>query len=210
MSRGPRRLRLGVLVSGTGRTLENFAALARDGSLHGEVVLVISSSKQAYALERAARLGLPAFALPPGSFPSEAAFAAEVYRRLEAARVDLALLAGFLARLPIAERWRGRVMNIHPALLPGFGGKGFFGLRVHEAVRAAGVKVSGCTVHFADDEYDHGPIILQRTVPVFFEDSAEDIAHRVFEQEEVAYPEAVNLYAAERLRLSDGRVQVLP
>lgn len=206
----PRRLRLGVLVSGTGRTLENFAALSRSGLLRGEVVLVISSSRTAYALERAALLGLPALALAPRSFPSEAAFAAEVFRRLEKERVDLALLAGFLARLPIARGWRGRVMNIHPALLPGFGGKGFYGLRVHEAVRAAGVKVSGCTVHFADDEYDHGPIILQRTVPVSFEDSAEDIAHRVFEQEKTAYPEAVNLYAAERLLLADGRVQVLP
>lgn len=112
-------------------------------------------------------------------------------------------------KLPLVERWRGRVLNIHPALLPAFGGKGFYGHHVHEAVRRAGVKLTGCTVHFVDDEYDHGPILIQRAVPVRFEDDADAIANRVFEQERIAYIAAVNAIARGQVVIDDHRVREL-
>jgi phosphoribosylglycinamide formyltransferase 1 len=120
----------------------------------------------------------------------------------------LVCLAGFLQLLPIADDFLGRVMNVHPALLPAFGGKGYHGLRVHEAALEAGVKVSGCTVHFADNEYDHGPIILQRVVPVEEDDTPESLQARVFAQECEAYPEAITLFAQGRLRIEGRRVRV--
>jgi folate-dependent phosphoribosylglycinamide formyltransferase PurN len=121
------------------------------------------------------------------------------------ARVDLVCLAGFLSFWIIPQRYLGRVMNIHPALLPAFGGKGMYGHHVHEAVIARGCKVSGCTVHFVDNEYDAGPIVLQRTVPVYAEDTADDVAARVFEEECIAFPEGIRLYAEGRLRI-DGKI----
>ncbi|MFH0946583.1 MAG: phosphoribosylglycinamide formyltransferase [Planctomycetota bacterium] len=210
MTGSSKHLRLGVLASGGGRTLENLVELSRSGGLLGEVVQVITNRRDAYALERAVRHGIPSGCVRPADYESEEAFGRAIGERLEEARVDLALLAGYLVRLPLPREWRGRVMNIHPALLPAFGGKGFYGHHVHEAVLAAGAKITGCTVHFVDDEYDHGPIIVQRAVPVRFEDSADDVAARVFEEEKVAYPEAINLYAEGRLKIHGGRVMVLP
>jgi phosphoribosylglycinamide formyltransferase-1 len=118
-------------------------------------------------------------------------------------------MAGFLQLLPIAEVFRGRVLNIHPALIPAFSGKGFYGLRVHQAALAQGVKVSGCTVHFADDQYDHGPIVLQRVVPVLEGDTPESLQGRVFAAECEAYPEAIGLFAEGRLEIEGRRVRVL-
>src|SRR5207244_9125607 len=116
-----------------------------------------------------------------------------IFDRCREARLDLACLAGFLQLLPVPDDFAGRVMNIHPALIPAFCGKGFYGHRVHEAVLEYGVKVTGCTVHFVDNEYDHGPIILQRSVPVIDDDTHETLAARVFEQECDAYPEEIPL-----------------
>jgi folate-dependent phosphoribosylglycinamide formyltransferase PurN len=126
-------------------------------------------------------------------------------RLLDEARVDLVCLAGFLSYWIIPERYTGRVINIHPALLPAFGGKGMYGHHVHEAVLERGCKVSGCTVHFLSNEYDEGPIILQRCVPVYAEDTADDLAALVFREECIAYPEAIRLFAEGRLRI-EGRV----
>lgn len=204
----PRRLRLGVLASGGGRTLLNLVERSRDGSLPGEVVLVVASRRGAPALDRARELGIPAVALSPRDFPGEAEFSAAVFGALEDAKVDLALLAGYLVKLPLKAGWRGRVMNIHPALLPKYGGRGFYGHHVHEAVLNGGETKSGCTVHFVDDEYDHGPVILQREVDVKPGDDADALGARVFEQEKIAYPEAVQLYAAGRLEIADGRVRI--
>ena len=137
----------------------------------------------------------------------EVLFHAEILRRR---RVELACMAGFLKLWRIPADFKGRVMNIHPALLPDFGGRGFYGHRVHEAVLSSGAGESGCTVHFADNEYDHGPIILQRRVPVLAEDTPESLADRVFEQELVAYPEAIRLFAAGRLKVEGRRVTIAP
>lgn len=210
MTAAQRNLRLAVLASGGGRTLENLVERSRDGSLLGEVVLVISNRADAFVLTRARKHGLDARCIDPKSLEDRDAFARELYPLLEQERIDLVLLAGYLHRLPLHDNWIGRVMNIHPALLPSFGGPGCYGRHVHEAVRQAGVRLTGCTVHFIDEQYDRGPIILQRAVPVSFEDSAEEIAHRVFEEEKLAYPEAINLFARDRLRIEDGRVRILP
>jgi formyltetrahydrofolate-dependent phosphoribosylglycinamide formyltransferase len=203
-----RSLRLGVLVSGGGTTLQNFLDREKAGSLAGEVVQVVSSDPGAKAVSRARKAGKPVCAVAWDREKGADAFAHGITKALDGAKVDLVLLAGFLRLYRFPQSYAGRVLNIHPALLPAFGGKGMYGLRVHEAVAASGAKVTGCTVHFADLVYDRGPIVLQRTCPVRFEDTPAEIAARVFELEREAYPEAVALYAAGRLRIRDGRVDV--
>ena len=203
-------LRLGVLVSGGGTTLQNFLDRERAGSLAGEVVQVVSSDPAARAVDRARRAGKPVCSVAWDREKGAEAFARGITKALDGAKVDLVLLAGFLRLWRFPQPYAGRVVNIHPALLPAFGGKGMYGMRVHEAVAASGAKVTGCTVHFADLVYDRGPIVLQRTCPVEFRDTPAEIAARVFELEKEAYPEAVALYAAGRLRIRDGRVDVAP
>lgn len=205
-----RTVRLGVLVSGGGTTLKNFLAQIQSGTLDAEIALVVASSEDCRGVTIAREAGLPVAAVERGAFPDAAAFSREIFRRLDEAHVDLVTLAGFLKRIEIPEIYLGRVVNIHPALIPSFCGAGFFGHKVHEAVLERGVKISGCTVHFADNEYDHGPIIAQRSVPVLDGDTPDSLAARVFEQECELYPEVVRLYAAGRLRYDGARVRILP
>lgn len=201
-------LRLGVLLSGSGRTLENFVERAKAGELDAEVAVVISSCAGAGGLERAKRLALPHITLSRRAFPDEESFSAALTETLRSHDVDLVTLAGFLSFYRIPPELEGRVMNIHPSLLPAFGGHGCYGDRVHRAVLESGVKVSGCTVHFANNEYDAGPIILQRTVPVHFEDDVDTLAARVFQEECIAYPAAIQLFAEGRLHVEGGRVRI--
>lgn len=203
-------IRLGVLVSGGGTTLQNLLDRIDDGRLEAEVAVVVANKPNTLGEGRARDRGIPTAVVRPSEFDSVEAFSEVVSRELDRHEVDLVCLAGFLVLWRIPERYRGRVVNIHPALIPAFCGKGMYGHRVHEAVVASGVKVSGCTVHFADNQYDHGPIILQRTVPVGFDDTPDDVAERVFREECEAYPEAIRLFAAGRLRIDGGRVHVLP
>jgi phosphoribosylglycinamide formyltransferase-1 len=203
------RIRVAVLASGGGTTFENLVLRSRDGRLDAEIAALVVSRRDCGAVERAARFGVPVTVVDWRSMEPPHAQAAAL-AALDAARADLVCLAGFLKLLPIPERWEGRMMNIHPALLPAFGGKGMHGHHVHEAVIASGVKVSGCTVHFATAEYDSGPIIVQRTVPVAFEDTPETLAARVFAAECEAYPEAIGLFAERRLKIDGRRVRVLP
>jgi formyltetrahydrofolate-dependent phosphoribosylglycinamide formyltransferase len=161
-------------------------------------------------LVRAQRAGLPTYVVDRKDYDSRGAFAIRTFDLCRAAEADLVCMAGFLQLLHIPDDFLGRVMNIHPALIPAFCGKGFYGQHVHEAVLEYGVKVSGCTVHFADNVYDHGPIILQRTVPVLDADTPESLAARVFEQECEAYPEAIELFADARLRLEGRKVFIDP
>jgi folate-dependent phosphoribosylglycinamide formyltransferase PurN len=153
-------------------------------------------------VKRAGELGLPAVVVER-KLLSTAAFQAGITEAI--ADAELVCMAGFLSLWSIPDAWFGRVINIHPALLPRFGGFGMHGRHVHEAVLAAGETVSGCTVHFCDNEYDHGPIILQRTVPVLPNDTPDSLAARVFEQECIAYPEAIRLIAEKRIRLEQVR-----
>jgi formyltetrahydrofolate-dependent phosphoribosylglycinamide formyltransferase len=206
----PDRVRLGVLISGGGRSLQNFIGLSAAGALKAEVVKVVSSRSDAYGLERAAKHGIATAVVRRKDHDSPESFGEAITAELEEAGVELIALAGFLSLYPIPKQYGLRVINIHPALLPSFGGKGFYGDRVHRAVLECGCKVSGCTVHFADNEYDHGPIIVQRTVPVEEGDDEHTLAARVFEAELQAFPEAINLFAEGRLTVDEGRVRVRP
>ena len=205
-----RPLRLGVLVSGGGTTLLNFLDWIGRGELSAEVPLVIASRGDCKGVERARARGIRCEVIERRSFPDVAAFSQAIFRSLRGAQVDLVTLAGFLSLVEIPEDFLGRVMNIHPALIPAFCGHGYYGHHVHEAVLARGCKLSGCTVHFADNHYDQGPIIVQRAVPVLDEDTPDTLAARVFEAECRAYPEAVQLFAAARLEIRDRRVAILP
>ncbi|MCC7168876.1 MAG: phosphoribosylglycinamide formyltransferase [Planctomycetes bacterium] len=202
--------RLAVFVSGGGRSLENLVVRERDGRLHAHVAHVVSSSAHAGAIGRCAKLGVPSSVLRRRDHASDAEFENALYALLERERIDLVVLAGYLAHFPLRPAYAQRVLNIHPALLPAFGGKGFFGHHVHEAVLAAGVKVSGCTVHFVDADYDRGPIIAQRVVAVHDDDDADSLAARVFAAELDALPDAINDFAGGRLVIDGRRVRVRP
>jgi formyltetrahydrofolate-dependent phosphoribosylglycinamide formyltransferase len=199
-------IRLVVLISGGGTTLQNFIDRMADGRMRAEIALVLSSSPSAFGLERARRAGLQAEVIRRDDYSSVAAYSAAIFGRCRQASADLVTFAGFLKLLEIPADFAGRVMNIHPALIPAFCGKGMYGHRVHEAVLESGVRVSGCTVHFVDDQYDHGPIILQRRVPVLDDDTPETLAARVFEQECAAYPEAIRLFAEGAIQVVGHRV----
>ena len=198
-------LRLGILLSGGGRTLENLLDRIRAGKLPAEVAVVIASRPGLRGIEVGRTAGAPTHIVRPADFAGVDAYSAAMVRLLDDARVDLICLAGFLCYWIVPDRYLGRVMNIHPALLPAFGGKGMYGHHVHEAVVARGCKVSGCTVHFVNNTYDDGPIILQRTAAVSTEDSPDDVAERVFREECIAFPEAIRLFAEGRLRI-EGRI----
>ncbi|MAE29288.1 MAG: phosphoribosylglycinamide formyltransferase [Planctomycetota bacterium] len=184
---------LAVFVSGGGRSLENLVALNTSGELEAPIGLVLSNRADAYALDRAALHGLPSRVIDAERALSPADFSTAAFAAAEQAGCGLVVLAGFLRLLVIPEQWRGRVLNIHPALLPAYGGKGYYGERVHRAVLAAGETQSGCTVHFVDNHYDTGPIILQRKVPVLPTDTVDSLAGRVFQEELHALPAAIRL-----------------
>jgi phosphoribosylglycinamide formyltransferase-1 len=202
-------IRLVVLLSGNGTTLQNLLDRIADGRLKAQVVLVVSNRADAYGLERAERASVPT-AVVEKAFNSREEFSRRIFDLCGEAGAELVCMAGFLQLLHIPDDWLGRVMNIHPALIPSFCGKGFYGHRVHKAALEHGVKVSGCTVHFADNVYDHGPIILQRTVPVLDGDTPDTLAARVFAKECEAYPEAIRLFAEGRLRIEGRKVIVGP
>jgi formyltetrahydrofolate-dependent phosphoribosylglycinamide formyltransferase len=202
-------LRLAVLLSGSGATLQNLLDRCADGRLPARVVQVATNRAEAFGRRRAELAGIPAAVIDRRGAGSLDAFSRQIFDCCRAARADLVCLAGFLQLLHIPDDFAGRVLNIHPSLIPAFCGKGFYGHHVHEAALAAGVKVSGCTVHFADNQYDHGPIILQRAVPVLDDDTPDALAARVFEQECEAYPEAIRLFAEGRLRVEGRRVRLV-
>ncbi|HEX5272949.1 MAG TPA: phosphoribosylglycinamide formyltransferase [Gemmataceae bacterium] len=202
-------LRLAVLLSGSGTTLQNLLDRTADGRLRAEVALVVGNRYDAFGLERARRAGVPHHVIERSDCASRDEFGRRIFDLCRDAKVDLVCLGGFLQLLPVPDDFASRVMNIHPALIPAFCGKGYYGHRVHEAALEAGVKVSGCTVHFADNVYDHGPIILQRVVPVLDDDTPDTLAARVFEQECEAYPEAIRLFAEGRLKVEGRRVRVV-
>ncbi len=197
------------MLSGGGRTLENLAAAIGDGSLPADMVGVISSHPDAYGIERARKLGLRCDVVDFRGMSAEE-YSAALTRAVDEHAPDVIALAGFIRLWRFPHRYAGKVLNIHPALLPAFGGHGFYGARVHRAVIDSGVRFSGCTVHFADLEYDTGPIVLQRVIPVLPEDTPETLADRVFQEECVAYPDALRLFAEGRLEIQGRRVIILP
>lgn len=200
-------LRAAVLLSGGGRTLQNFLdrARAEHDPLPLEVLRVISSAPGAYGLERAAKAGIPTALVERRAFPDVAAFTAAVFDEVRASGAEWVLLAGYLKLLrPIPPDFAGRVLNVHPSLIPAFCGKGFYGDRVHKAVLESGVRVTGCTVHVVDDHYDHGPILDQAAVRVEPGDTVERLAARVFAAESELYPSVLRRLAAGTLRAGQG------
>jgi phosphoribosylglycinamide formyltransferase-1 len=203
-------LRIAVLLSGAGTSLENLLGEIDAGRLDAEVVCVLSSKTGAGGLERARRRGIPARAIARREHPDVEAFNDALHAELGRHAVDLVALLGFLSPFRVRGRYAGRVINVHPALIPAFCGKGFYGHRVHEAVLESGVKLSGATVHFADDEYDHGPIILQESVPVRDDDTPDTLAARVQAVERHLVPEAIRLFGEGRLVIEGRRVRIKP
>jgi formyltetrahydrofolate-dependent phosphoribosylglycinamide formyltransferase len=199
--------RIAFLLSGGGSSLQNFIDLKARGELEIDLRVVISSRPGVRGLQRAVDAGIPVHVVQRSAQP-EALFSKHITEAVKRAEVDLVCMGGFLSMWIIPPELENRVMNVHPALLPHFGGKGFYGLRVHRAVLEAGCKVSGCTVHFVDNVYDHGPIILQKAVPVRENDTPESLARRVRRQERIVYPEAVRLFAADRLSVAGRRVLI--
>jgi phosphoribosylglycinamide formyltransferase-1 len=214
MSKAPRNppiaglpIRLAVCVSGEGTTLQNLIDRIRSRRLKAEIVQVVASKPRIGAIARAEAAGIP-LALANYNARSRTEFSTSVFEPIRHSMADLVVLAGFLALVKIPPDYKGRVINVHPSLIPSFCGKGFYGSNVHKAVLAMGAKVSGCTIHFADDDYDNGPIIAQRPVQVLEDDTLDTLAARVFNEECKALPEAIALYAEGRLKLDGRRVRV--
>lgn len=203
-----RRLRLAVLLSGSGRTLENLLNLRERGELDIDIPVVVSSRRDVRGVEVAEQAGIATHIVTRRDAPTPAAMSARIVEHIVPHGIDLIVLAGFLSQLEILPEWEGRLMNIHPSLLPLFGGRGLYGTRVHAAVLAAGMKVTGCTVHFVNAEYDAGPIILQHCVPVEDNDTPETLGARVFSAECQAYPEAIRLFDANRLVIEGNLVRI--
>jgi formyltetrahydrofolate-dependent phosphoribosylglycinamide formyltransferase len=207
-SRNSGRLRIAVLLSGSGTSLENLFERIESGELHAEVAIVIASKTEAGGLARARRRGVPALAIPRREFPDVSKFNDAIHAALAEHEVDLVALLGFLSPFETRGKFDARTLNVHPALIPAFSGKGFYGRRVHEAVLASGVKVTGATVHFVDAQYDHGPIILQEAVPVLEADTPESLAARVQAVERRLVPEAIRLFAEGRLEIRGRCVRI--
>lgn len=205
-----RRLRIGVLASGGGTNLESIIDACDRGEIDGDVVVVISNMPDAFALERARKHRIDAYSFPHKGVTREQ-HEADVMACLEQHQVDLVCLAGYLRMLtPVfINKYAGRLMNTHPALLPSFGGKGMHGLNVHQAVLDYGCKVSGCTIHFVTLEVDGGPIVLQKSVPVLEDDTAETLQERVLKEEHKLYPRAIELFAQGKLKLEGRKVRIL-
>lgn len=200
--------RLGVLFSGGGRTVENIARNILEGSLAAEIAVAISSHEGAGGIERARGFGIRTELLDYREHGPE--LSSRINDVLEEARVEWVLLAGFIRYYEVPERYRDKVLNIHPSLLPDFGGKGFYGMKVHRAVIESGARFSGCTVHLVNDEYDKGPIVVQRSIAVEPDETPETLAARVFEEECLAYPEAVRICLSGQLRIVDNRAVIAP
>ena len=201
-------LSLAVLISGGGTTLRNLINKIASGDLSAEIRLVVSSNRRARGLEYAEQAAIPTRIVERQASSNDADFSAAIFGPCRDVGVDLVAMGGFLKHVLIPDDFANRVLNIHPALIPAFCGPGFYGQRVHEAVLEYGAKISGCTVHFVDNQYDHGPIVLQRTVAVLDNDTPDSLAERIFAEECLAFPEAIQLCAEGRVHIKGRRVHL--
>ncbi|MFI4913016.1 MAG: phosphoribosylglycinamide formyltransferase [Sedimentisphaeraceae bacterium JB056] len=201
-------LRLAVLLSGGGTTMVNIQKNIDEGRLNAEICMVISSRGDVKGIDRAKKIGVEPLVIRRKDYTCIEDFSDTIAEKLREQSIDLVVQAGWLCLWLIPDDYVNRVMNIHPSLLPSFGGKGMWGHHVHEAVLEAGCKVSGCTVHFCTNEYDKGPIIVQRSCAAYDSDSADELAARVFEQECLAYPEAIELFERQLLKVDGSVVRI--
>lgn len=204
------KVKIGVLISGGGTNLQALIDEIEKNTINGEIPIVISDRKNAYGIERARRHGIEGLTLDRKRFQNKGDFISELINILEEKHIELIVLAGFLTILPIrfVEKYRNRIINVHPALIPAFCGDGFYGQKVHKAALEYGVKISGATVHFVDECADTGPVILQESVPVLEDDTIESLAERVLEVEHKILPKAVRLYCAGKLMLEGRKVRI--
>ena len=206
-------LKITVCVSGGGTNLQAIIDRLQDGTIrNARIVQVISNNPGAYALERAAAAGLDACCVSPKNYPDREAFNDALLDKINEASPDLIVLAGFMVAVPrkVCAAYAGRIINIHPDLIPSFCGKGYYGLHVHEKALARGVKVTGATVHFVDEDLDTGPIILQKAVEIREDDTPQTLQRRVMEEAEwIILPRAIDLIAAGRVRIEGRRTRIL-
>lgn len=202
--------RIAVLISGSGSDLQSVIDRVAAGGIDGKIEVVISSNAQAFGLERAKRAGIDTRVYAKSEFSSLEKMYADMIGFLRARGVELVVLAGYMSILTpnIVQSFPNAILNIHPALIPSFCGKGYYGLKVHEAALAYGVKLSGCTVHFVNEEADGGPIILQESVAVLDDDTPESLQKRILEVEHRLLPDAVALFCADRLEVEGRRVRI--
>ncbi|WMJ89636.1 phosphoribosylglycinamide formyltransferase [Anaerocolumna sp. MB42-C2] len=206
-------LKVAVLVSGGGTNLQAILDNIEQGIIKNtRIEIVISNKKDAYALERARKAGIPATVISPKDYTNRDEFSRQLLNEIKKYEVDLIVLAGYLVIIPeiLIQNYRNKIINIHPSLIPAFCGAGYYGLRVHEAVLERGVKITGATVHFVDEGTDTGPIILQKAVEVHEGDSPKDLQTRVMEEAEWnILPEAINLIALNKVKILNNRVTII-
>jgi len=203
-------IRVIVLISGGGTTLANLIHCQQTGELEADIVHVISSNPQAAGLKFADHQGIPITIIERKQFPDNLEFSQAIFKLCRREQVELVVMGGFLKKVVIPDDYINRVINIHPSLIPAFCGQGMFGIHVHRAVVEYGCKLSGCTVHFVDNEYDHGPIIAQIPVEVGPEETPEQLAAKVFQTECQIYPQIINAIADRRLTIRHRQVTVAP
>lgn len=206
-------LKIVVLASGSGTNLQAMIDSIEKGEIwNTEIAMVISNNEKAYALDRARNCGIPAVCISPKDYPSREEFYKKLLFTIEEVSPELIVLAGFLVFIPeiMIKKYKNRIINIHPSLIPSFCGTGFYGLKVHEEALKRGVKVTGATVHFVDEGTDTGPIIMQKAVAVQEKDTPEVLQRRVMEEAEwILLPQVIELIAAGRVKVEDGRVSVM-
>lgn len=195
-------LRIAALISGGGRTVCNLQSAILANRVDACITRVIASRDGLSGIERTGEMGLDVHV------PNQDDYEEDLRRLIEACEPDLVCLCGYLKKLNLHPSWHGRVINIHPSLLPRHGGKGMYGIHVHKAALESGAEFSGCTVHFVDEQYDQGPILLQRACPIEPRDTPESLAARVFEQECIALPQAIDMISSDKIRLVEGRVEI--
>jgi phosphoribosylglycinamide formyltransferase 1 len=202
------KFRLAVLLSGSGTTLQNIIDQGEAGTLDAEVVCVVSSRSKVFGLERAARHGIPTSTVSSRAHPDPAERNDAIWNYIREHNVDLVVLAGYMSLITVPEDFVNRIINVHPALIPAFSGEGMYGHHVHEAVVNYGAKLSGATVHFVDDAYDQGPIIMQESIPVQDEETADSLAERIQALERKIYPKAIQMIAEGRVSVEGRRVYI--
>lgn len=210
MTDDPAPMRLAVFASGGGTNFQAILDAIEQGTLPATPVCCVSNTPEAGALARAERHDVPTHVVRPGEHENPAAFGRALLDVLTAHDVTFVALAGYMVKIPpaVVDAYRGRMTNVHPALLPAFGGQGMYGMHVHEAVIEYGVHWSGVTVHLVDEEYDHGPVVLQEPVPVYADDTPETLAERVQSVEHRLYPYALRLFAEDRVHRNGRSVRI--